>query len=70
MIYDYTKMGKAEMPLFMRKMFQETYDLQERATVQARARIWDLIRTVETLEKETWDREDAVEDLGSASAAK
>ncbi len=68
-IYDYTKAGKTEMPSFMQSMFSETYDLQQQETIRSRSRIWDLIRTVEKLEKETWDREDAVEDVGSASAA-
>ncbi|KAH8879572.1 hypothetical protein GQ53DRAFT_671824 [Thozetella sp. PMI_491] len=69
-IYDYEKAGRAEMPAFMQDVFNDTYTLQEKETVRARARIWDLIKTVEELEKETWDREDAVEDLGSAAAAK
>ena len=34
---------------------------------RSRDRIGELVREVEALEKETWDRKDAVEDLGSAA---
>jgi hypothetical protein len=63
-VYDYRKAGKTAMPDFMVKLFGETYMLQEQETRRARARIWGLINAVEELEKETWDREGAVEDVG------
>jgi hypothetical protein len=66
-IYDYRKGGKTEMPGFMQAMFEKTSDLQEQETGRARTRIWELIGEVEKLEKETWDREDAVEDMGTSS---
>jgi len=66
-VYDYRKGGKTEMPAFMRDVLADTWELQLQETVRARTRIWELIDAVEKLEKETWDRDDAVEDLGSAA---
>lgn len=65
-VYDYKAGRKTSMPDFMADLFSETYNMQEETTFRARARIWDLISTVEALEKDTWDREDAVEDVGTA----
>ncbi|KAK4240178.1 hypothetical protein C8A03DRAFT_31747 [Achaetomium macrosporum] len=63
-IYDYKAGGKTSMPSFMVELFEKTWKLQQQETLRARTRIWDLIRSVEKLEKETWDRPDAVEDMG------
>lgn len=68
-VYDYRAAQKASMPGFMVELFDKTYRLQEDEIVRARTRIWDLIGAVEQLEKETWDRKDAVEDLGSAKGS-
>lgn len=68
-IYDYKAAGKARMPGFMLDRFKETWELQEQQTVRARTRIWELIASVERLEKETWARPGAVEDLGSAKSS-
>ncbi|KAK3308288.1 thioesterase-like superfamily-domain-containing protein [Chaetomium strumarium] len=75
-IYDYKAGGKTSMPSFMVELFDQTWKLQEQETLRARTRIWDLIRAVERLEKETWtrtkltlsvgDRPDAVEDMGGS----
>lgn len=65
-MYDYRAAKKTSMPGFMADLFSRTYDMQLGEMVRARTRIWELIGTVEALEKETWDREDAVEDLGSS----
>ncbi|KAK1778637.1 thioesterase-like superfamily-domain-containing protein [Copromyces sp. CBS 386.78] len=65
-IYDYRKAGKTAMPEFMLSLFDKTWKLQQEETIRARKRIWELIGGVERLESETWDREDAHEDLGSA----
>ncbi|KAI9829240.1 MAG: hypothetical protein M1819_006420 [Sarea resinae] len=46
--------------------FKETFELQEEAKKHGQERIADLMARVEVLEKETWDREDAREDFGSA----
>lgn len=68
-VYDYKAGRKTAMPGFMVELFQKTWNLQEAEEVRARTRIWELIGAVEKLEKETWDREDAVEDLGSGKKA-
>jgi len=65
-IYDYRATKKTSMPDFMLDLFSKTYSMQEEVTLKARTRIWELIRAVEALEKETWDRPDAVEDMGGA----
>lgn len=65
-VYDYKKGQKTSMPGYMRDLFSETYSMQEEQMRKARTRIWGLLEAVERLEKETWDRKDAVEDLGAA----
>ncbi|EGO61631.1 hypothetical protein NEUTE1DRAFT_144747 [Neurospora tetrasperma FGSC 2508] len=65
-IYDYRKAGKTAMPEFMLTQFEKTWKMQQEETIRARKRIWELIAGVERLERETWDREDAKEDMGSA----
>ncbi|KAK7754157.1 hypothetical protein SLS62_003734 [Diatrype stigma] len=69
-IYDYKGARKTAMPPFVLDVFLETWRLQEEETRRARGRIWELVKEVETLEKETWNREDAVEDLGAAAGQK
>lgn len=69
-IYDYRVAEKTEMLPFMKDVLEDTYRQQEEEKVRARARIWELIMTVEKLERETWDRPDAVEDLGGAGKSK
>ncbi|KAB5576064.1 thioesterase-like superfamily-domain-containing protein [Coniochaeta sp. 2T2.1] len=63
-IYDYRKAGKTAMPGYMVDIFAETYKMQEAEMRRARARIWEVVGRVEELERGTWDREGAVEDLG------
>lgn len=69
-IYDYKAVQKTEMLPFMKDVLEDTFRQQEVERVRARARIWELIATVEKLEKETWNNPDAVEDLGSAGRLK
>ncbi|KAI4598990.1 hypothetical protein KJ359_002406 [Pestalotiopsis sp. 9143b] len=68
-VYDYRTATKTTPPPFVQDVFRSTWSQQEEAVRSSRARIWQLIQTVEGLEKETWDREDAVEDLGAAGTA-
>ena len=67
-IYDYRAAKKTETPGFMRGALGETWRLQEQEIVRARTRIWELIGIVERLERKTWDREDAMEDLGAGAS--
>ncbi len=57
------------MPGFMQDVLSETWRLQQGETVRARTRIWELVRAVDGLEKETWNREGAVEDLGGVTGS-
>jgi hypothetical protein len=65
-VYDYKKGRKTELPPFMMDAFQETWERQEEAKKVAGERIEELDRVVRELETGSWDRADAVEDLGSA----
>ncbi|KAJ8116768.1 hypothetical protein ONZ43_g4365 [Nemania bipapillata] len=65
-IYDYREAKKTVLPGFMLDVLRDTWQRQQKQADWARSRIWGLLKEVETLEKETWDREDAVEDLGGA----
>ncbi|OJI86706.1 hypothetical protein ASPTUDRAFT_53850 [Aspergillus tubingensis CBS 134.48] len=65
-IYDYKAIKKAELPPFIMEQFKSTWDLQEKAKRYWQERILDIETRVRTLETESWDREDAVEDTGSA----
>ncbi|KAF3771298.1 hypothetical protein M406DRAFT_336768 [Cryphonectria parasitica EP155] len=69
-IYDYEAAGKTAMPTFMRDVLEETFASQEAERARVTRRIWELIGAVERLEKATWDRPDAKEDLGAAGGAK
>lgn len=67
-IYDYRQAQKTTMPPFVLDVFQDTWRLQELEKQRARTKIWELLRDVERLEKGTWDREGAVEDMGPGPA--
>lgn len=66
--YDYRTASKTQMPEFVRKVLTDIWRQQLQETALTRMRIWELVAAVERLEKQTWDREDAVEDLGSVAA--
>ena len=65
--YDY-RLGRktASIPPFMLKQFQSTWRLQEEAKITWQGRIEDINEKVRALETGSWDRPDAVEDMGSA----
>lgn len=65
-VYDYQKGTKTPLRPFMVDAFRETFRLQEEAEAKNTERALDLLRQVESLEKESWDRKDAKEDFGSA----
>ena len=64
MIYDYQKAAKTPLKGFMLRSFLETWKLQEQVKQQHRNSIHQLVERVTRLEKESWDREGAVEDMG------
>ena len=64
MIYDYQKGAKTPLKEFMLRSFLETWTLQEQAKQRHRNSIRQLIERVTRLERVSWDREGAVEDMG------
>ncbi|PSK54059.1 hypothetical protein B9Z65_7865 [Elsinoe australis] len=66
-VYDYQKGKKAPLHPFMADAFKETWRLQEQAKTANSNRVHELLQRVRNLEQETWDRPDAVEDLGSGA---
>ncbi|KAH8427966.1 thioesterase family protein [Aspergillus melleus] len=63
--YDYKLGRKTALPPFLMEQFKSTWELQEQAKKAWRERILEIEDRVRTLEVESWDREDAVEDTGS-----
>ena len=65
-VYDYRKGMKSPLRDFMVDKFRETFTMQEEARQRNAARIEHLLQRVEWLEKESWDKIGAVEDMGTA----
>lgn len=63
-MYDYKKGKKTSIRPFMMDMFAETWEEQENTRKRVARRIDELEKVVRALERETWDREGAVEDFG------
>lgn len=66
--YDYRTASKTRAPDFVRRVLADIWGQQLQEIAHSRARIWELVAAVERLEKLTWDREGAVEDLGGLAA--
>ena len=65
--YDYRIARKVKtVPQFMLEQFRHTWELQEEAKRANRLRVQGIEARVRALETASWDREDAVEDMGSA----
>ena len=66
-VYDY-KIGRkvSALPQFMLEQFRQTWELQEESKRVNGRRIEEIEGQVRALERGSWDREDAVEDTGSA----
>ncbi|KAL9587498.1 MAG: hypothetical protein Q9212_000200 [Teloschistes hypoglaucus] len=65
-VYDYRLGQKTSLKPFMFQQFKATWDAQERAKVRHEGRVLELLAQVRCLEKASWDREGAVEDVGTA----
>ena len=63
-VYDYRKGAKTPLKSFMLRSFEEAWEAQEQARQQNGRSIGSLHERVERLEKESWDKEGAVEDMG------
>ncbi|KAJ6171180.1 hypothetical protein N7470_000247 [Penicillium chermesinum] len=65
--YDYKKNQKTpELPPFLYDQFKVIWELQEKSKLEWQQKILKIENRVRTLEVESWDRPDAVEDTGSA----
>ncbi len=65
-VYDYQRGSKSPLQGFMVDIFRETFALQEETKTKNEMKVRDLLQKVERLEKASWDRPDAVEDMGTA----
>ena len=61
------KATKAPLPPFMLEQFKRTFQMQEEEKRRCGERVKGLIDRVGKLEKGSWDRADAKEDLGSSA---
>ena len=65
-IYDYQKAQKTPLRGFMVEQFRETFRMQEESKAQNTKRIHELLERVDSLEMASWNRPDAVEDMGTS----
>ncbi|KAI9842387.1 MAG: hypothetical protein M1838_003157, partial [Thelocarpon superellum] len=63
-MYDYRQSRRTSLPPFMRHVFTQTFQQQEAEKQAYREQIHSLTQRVEGLERETWNHEDAKENLG------
>ncbi|KAI1618498.1 thioesterase-like superfamily-domain-containing protein [Exophiala viscosa] len=66
-IYDYRVSKKSTMEPFMVEQLRTTFELQETAKRENLAKVQLIEEQVRHLEKQSWDRPDAVEDFGGAT---
>ncbi|KAJ6064863.1 hypothetical protein N7444_000516 [Penicillium canescens] len=65
--YDYKRNQKTHnLPPFVMEQFKVIYELQEQAQKEWQQQIAEIENRVRTLELESWDRVDAIEDNGSS----
>jgi hypothetical protein len=65
-LYDYKLNKKTTMPGWMVEVLRETWRLQQEAKELNSRKVLGLLGQIKQLEKESWDHEDAVEDMGRA----
>lgn len=65
-VYDYQAFKKSTLPTFMLEQFRKQFELQEQAKRENTAKVLAILEKVRWLETQTWDRPDAVEDVGSS----
>lgn len=66
MVYNYRRAAKSPLRDFMVDEFRKTFELQEQSRRRNERKVRDLLQRVQRLEKQVWDRPDAVEDIGNA----
>lgn len=64
-VYDYRRGVKSPLRKFMVEKLRATFELQEQSKIRNEKRVRDLLQKVRRLEREVWDRSDAVEDVGT-----
>ena len=67
-LYDYRAAKKVALRPFMLDVLQHTWKLQEEAKRVNSERVYGLLDRVRQLEQNSWDREGAVEDMGTAGS--
>jgi hypothetical protein len=63
--YDYQQGKKTTFPVWMLEQLEKTFDLQEFSKSENSRKVRELFSRVRALEKQTWDKADAKEDIGS-----
>lgn len=63
-VYDYKSGRRSALPDFVATAFARIWELQDAESRAARNEIAALEESVRAIERATWDREDAVEDMG------
>jgi hypothetical protein len=66
-MYDYKAGKKVEIRPFMMAAFEKTWRDQEEERMRVEERVAELEGAVGSLERETWNKEGAVEDFGSGT---
>ena len=64
-VYNYRKGKKSPLREFMVENFNETFSMQQKARERNAKKVERILQRVERLEKGSWDRQDAVEDMGA-----
>jgi hypothetical protein len=64
-VYDYRKGEKAAIREFMMRAFEKTWRDQQEEEERVRRRVEEVEGVVRELEKGCWDKEGAVEDMGT-----
>ena len=67
-VYDYRIAKKTPLKPFMIDVLRDTWRLQEDAKRTNSKQVEGLLERVRELEKTSWDREDAVEDVGQGGS--
>lgn len=66
-VYDYKAGKKVNIQPFMMRAFEQTWKEQEEERRRVEERIEEVERAVGELERETWNKEGAMEDMGSGT---
>lgn len=65
-VYDYQQGKKAPLKPFMVETFQQIWQEQEEARWRGNSKVKDILDRVSKLEKGSWDRDGAIEQVGVA----